>query len=118
MTILKIASFSVRSLLMDNLSRSKILELSTEKPVGLIYSRADLNQYLVELIAFKRANYIHEGAIEKLIRFSTIDEAVRGARAAGARCFFLCLDNTYDECGPIPAEERFNYLPIEPSDNS
>ncbi|MGQ3887900.1 hypothetical protein ACQUW5_02565 [Legionella sp. CNM-1927-20] len=98
---------------MEHISRSKILELSTEQPVGLIYSRADLNQYLVELITFKRADYIHEG--QDLASFSTVDEAVRSARESGATCFFLCLDNTYDECGSLPTEERFNYLPIAPS---
>jgi hypothetical protein len=97
---------------MENISRSKILELSTEEPVGLIYSRAELNQYLVELITFKRADYIHEG--DNLASFSTVDEAVRNARESGATCFFLCLDNTYDECGSLPAEERFNYLSITP----
>ncbi|WP_419420132.1 hypothetical protein ACNVED_02230 [Legionella sp. D16C41] len=97
---------------MDYISRSKILELSTEQPVGLIYSRADLNQYLVELITFKRADYIHSGV--DLASFPTVDEAVYSARESGATCFFLCLDNTYDECGSLPAEDRFNYLPIVP----
>lgn len=98
---------------MENLSRETLMDLSTESLIGLIYSRSELSQYLVELIAFKRADYIHEG--DEIATFSTIDEALRSAQKQGANCFFLCLDTTDDECGTGEFERRFNYLPVYPN---
>ncbi|KTD45572.1 hypothetical protein Lrub_2369 [Legionella rubrilucens] len=98
---------------MANISRKEIMELSHESTVGLIYSRSDLHQYLVELIHNDKTDYIHEGI--GVAVFPTMEEALRSAKRRGAKCFFLCLDNTYDECGAEPATPHYNYLPIRPS---
>ncbi|RAP35047.1 hypothetical protein B1207_14200 [Legionella quinlivanii] len=97
---------------MDNLSREGILELSEDNPVGLIYSPTELHQYLVELIANHKTDYVHKGT--DLASFSTLDDAMREARKRGAKSFFLCLDNTHDECGSECLQSYFNYLPVYP----
>ena len=35
------------------------------------------------------------------------------ATSYGAEEFFLCADNTYDECGSIASAQRFDYIPIQ-----
>lgn len=96
---------------MDNLSREKIFDMSDVQSIGLIYSRSDLHQYLVELIDHKQSRYIHKGS--DLKAYHTVEEAVKHARRQGAVKCFLCLDNTYDECGACAMPQRFSYLPIE-----
>ncbi|WP_367607295.1 hypothetical protein [Legionella sp. W05-934-2] len=95
---------------MDNLSRDQIIDMSDEDSIGLIYSRSDLHQYLVELIDHKKCHYIHKG--NDLKSYDSVEEAVRCARQKGAVKCYLCLDNTYDECGADLVSQRFSYLPI------
>lgn len=100
---------------MDNLSREEILDLSDAKPVGLIYSPCELHQYLVELINGHKTQYLHKG--KAIASFMTLDDAMREAKKCGAKKFYLCLDNTYDECGSQPLASYFNYLPITPRES-
>lgn len=97
---------------MDSPSREQLDNLSDEKTVGLIYSRSELHQYLVELIDHKKNHYLHKG--KKLASFDSVNDALIGARKQGAREFYLCLDNTYDECGADPIERRFCYMQVFP----
>lgn len=96
---------------MNNLSRNQIVDMSDKESIGLIYSRSDLHQYLVELIDHKQSHYIHQG--KDLKSYYSVEDAVKGARRKGAEKFYLCLDNTYDECGAGIMPQRFSYLPIE-----
>lgn len=95
---------------MDHLSREQLLDMSEQKTVGLIYSPCELHQYLVELIDEHKTKYLHQG--KKIASFMTLDEAMRQAKKCGAKACYLCLDNTYDECGAEPTINTFNYLPI------
>ncbi|VEG92045.1 hypothetical protein [Legionella spiritensis] len=97
---------------MTNISREEILVLSDDNTVGLIYSRSDLQQYLVELIQGKKTEYLHDG--RELAIYTTMDAAVRDARKHGAQNFFLCFDNTYEECGLENTGNHLSYLPIHP----
>lgn len=74
---------------MDNLSREGILELSESNPVGLIYSPTELHQYLVELVANHKTDYLHKGA--DMASFATLDDAMREAKKYGAKCFSCAL---------------------------
>ena len=96
---------------MDNLSRDQIIDMSNKESIGLIYSRSDLHQYLVEVIDHKKSHYIHKG--KDLKSYHSVEDAVRNARRKGAMKCYLCLDNTYDECGTCTMSQRFSYLPIE-----
>ena len=96
---------------MDDLSREQIIDMSDEQSIGLIYSRSELNQYLVELVDHKQCYYIHKG--KDIKAYHSVDDAVKSAHKKGAQKCYLCLDNTYDECGAEMTSKRFSYLPIK-----
>tara|TARA_B100000949_G_C14160287_1_gene398763 strand:- start:507 stop:803 length:297 start_codon:yes stop_codon:yes gene_type:complete len=98
---------------MDNPSREQLLNLSEEKPIGLIYSRSELHEYFVELLDHKENHYLHKR--KELASFDSVDDALAGARKQGAQEFYLCLDNTYDECGSESVGRRFCYMQIRPA---
>jgi len=96
---------------MDDITRDSLLTLSESEPVGLIYSRADLNHYFLEILEQGKSNYLHQG--NELRVFANSHEASATAHAMGANVCYLCLDNTYDECGAEPTSRRFSYLKHE-----
>ncbi|HAU1151389.1 TPA: hypothetical protein JBI12_05500 [Legionella pneumophila] len=50
--------------------------------------------------------------IKEMCHFNLIDEAMPRATELGAKEFFLCADNTYDECGSFNSVQHFDYIPI------
>ncbi|KTD52985.1 hypothetical protein [Legionella quateirensis] len=83
---------------------------SGSKSIALIYSPIELHEYIVEIIDKKSDVFIHKG--KELWRFNSIDEAMSQAAEYGAEEFFLCADNTYDECGSESASQSFDYIPL------
>lgn len=78
--------------------------------IAFIYSPNELNQYIVEIISKKSDLYICNNDSARL--FLSVNDAIFNAHKYGAREFFLCVDNTYDECGSMGSRQRFDYIPI------
>ena len=78
--------------------------------IALIYSPVELQEYIVEIISKDANNFIKKG--NQIIHFHSVDEALFHATHYLAGEFFLCVDNTYDECGSIGSSQRFDYIPI------
>ncbi|WP_133135572.1 hypothetical protein [Legionella rowbothamii] len=83
---------------------------SGSKAIALIYSPIELHEYIVEIIAKNSDEFIHEG--KDLRHFDSIGEAMSQAAEYGAEEFFLCADNTYDECGSESSPQAFDYIPL------
>ncbi|WP_131782152.1 hypothetical protein [Legionella gresilensis] len=83
---------------------------SKSKRIALIYSPIELHEYIVEIIAKDTVLFIHKG--KKNRHFHTLKDAVDCASAYGAKEFYLCVDNTHDECGSLTSEQPFDYIPL------
>ena len=97
---------------MTNISRENLIEevQTKSKSIALIYSPLELNKYIVEIISKTSDLYISKS--DNISHFLSVKDAVTHAKKYGAQKFFLCVDNTYDECGSIVAAQRFEYIPI------
>ena len=78
--------------------------------IALIYSPVELQEYIIEIISKDSNSFIKKR--NEIIHFHSVDEALYRATNYGAREFFLCADNTYDECGSLGAAQKFDYIPI------
>lgn len=83
---------------------------TSSKSIALIYSPVELHEYIVEIIAKDSDEFIHKG--KELWHFNSIDEAMSRAAEYGAEEFFLCADNTHDECGSVSGPQTFDYIPL------
>ncbi len=83
---------------------------ATSKSIALIYSPIELNEYIVEIISKNSDSYISRK--DNVSHFHSIHEAVTSATKYGAKEFYLCVDNTYDECGSLASPQQFDYIPI------
>lgn len=97
---------------MTNPNRENLINKvkSSSKSIALIYSRIELYEYIVEIIAKDSDEFIHKG--KELCHFHTVDEAISRAAEYGANEFYLCVDNTYDECGSSSWPQPFDYIPL------
>ena len=97
---------------MANLTREDLINKTKliSKSIAIIYSPMELNEYLVEIICNDSDQFIRNG--DELYHFKSIDEAMSKAIKLGAEEFFLCADNTYDECSSSSAAQHFDYIPI------
>ncbi len=78
--------------------------------IALIYSPVELYEHIVEIISKDSSDFIKTG--NQIIHFHSVDDALSYATNYGAEEFFLCVENTYDECGSIGSVQRFDYIPI------
>ena len=78
--------------------------------IALIYSPVELHEYIIEIISKDSERFIKKG--NQIIHFHSVDEAISKATDYGADEFFLCVDNTYDECGSLGSAQKFDYIPI------
>ena len=78
--------------------------------IALIYSPVELHEYIIEIISKDSDKFIKKG--NQIIHFQSVDQAISQATDYGADEFFLCVDNTYDECGSIGSVQKFDYIPI------
>lgn len=110
-TIIIVIPF-MRNRVMENSKREKLVNKvkSDSKSIALIYSPIELHEYIVEIIAKDSDEFIHKG--KELWHFHSIDEAMSRAAEYGAEEFFLCADNTYDECGTNIGSQTFDYIPL------
>ena len=69
-----------------------------------------INQYIVEIISKDSDLYIHKN--DSVRHFLSVNDAISNAQKYGAKEFFLCVDNTYDECGSMDSRQQFDYIPI------
>ena len=81
------------------------------KVIALIYSPIELHEYIVEIISKDSEKFIRKR--NQIIHFKSIDQALSYAKNYGADEFFLCADNTYDECGSMGSVQTFDYIPIQ-----
>ncbi len=97
---------------MSNLSRENLIyEVQTKsKSIALIYSPLELNEYIVEIISKNSELFIRKK--DNISHFHSVHDAITHAKKYGAEVFFLCVDNTYDECGSIASPQQFDYIPI------
>lgn len=97
---------------MTNLSRENLIyEAQTKsRSIALIYSPLELNEYIVEIISKTSDLFIRKN--DDISHFHSVDDAITHAQKYGAEEFFLCVDNTYDECGSIASAQQFDYIPI------
>ena len=97
---------------MANQTREKLINhaKNSSKSVALIYSPIELHEYIVEIIAKDSDEFIHKG--KELWHFHSIEEAIERAAHYGVEEFFLCADNTYDECGSERSPQFYDYIPI------
>lgn len=82
----------------------------TSKSIALIYSPIELNEYIVEIISKNSDSFISKK--DDVSHFHSVHDAVTSAAKYGAKEFFLCLDNTYDECSSLATPQQFDYIPI------
>lgn len=78
--------------------------------IALIYSPVELYEYLVEIISEDSSKFIHTGS--QIKHFDSVDHALAEAANYQAVEYYLCVDNTYDECGSGGLSEKFDYIPI------
>lgn len=78
--------------------------------IALVYSPVELQKYIVEIISKDSDKFIKKG--DRTIHFNSVDQALSQAKSYGAKEFFLCVDNTYDECGSMGSPQKFDYIPI------
>lgn len=97
---------------MSNPSREDLIHQAqaNSKSIALIYSPIELNEYIVEILSKNSDIFIHK--YNHIAHFHSVKDAVAQATKYGANEFFLCLDNTYDECGSMPSQQHFDYIPI------
>ena len=95
---------------MNNLTREDIINQAQtkSKSIALIYSPIELNAYIVEILSKDSDLFIHK--YNHLAHFQSVKDAVAKATKYGANEFFLCLDNTYDECGSIASPQHYDYI--------
>lgn len=98
---------------MTNLSRETIIyDVQTKsKSIALIYSPLELHEYIVEIISKSSDRFIRKN--NDIAHFQSVDDAITNAKKYGAKEFFLCVDNTYDECGSMASPQHFDYIPIQ-----
>lgn len=81
------------------------------KVIALIYSPIELHEYIVEIISKDSDKFIQKK--NQIIHFESVNQALSQATNYGAEEFFLCVDNTYDECGSMGSAQTFDYIPIQ-----
>lgn len=84
---------------------------NNSKVIALIYSPIELHEYIVEIISKDSDKFIQKK--NQIIHFDSVDQALSQATSYGAEDFFLCVDNTYDECGSMGSAQTFDYIPIQ-----
>lgn len=93
---------------MDTFKR-KLLKQSWMEDIGLIYAVSDLGEYCVEILSQGKEQ---PDFVENNIHAS-ISAAKAFMNSQGCRQCYVCLDNTYDECGCDSNTDRFCYMPIQ-----
>ena len=95
---------------MDTFKR-KLLEQSWQEAIGLIYAVSDLGEYYVEVL--------HQGQEQSIFSendirmYASISAAKQFMSSQGCRQCYVCLDNTYDECGCDANNDRFCYMLVQ-----
>lgn len=81
------------------------------KIIALIYSPIELQEYIVEIISRDSQQFLEKSS--RPLHFHSVDQALHQATKHGALEFFLCIDNTYDECGSTGSGQTFEFIPIQ-----
>lgn len=96
-----------------NPSREDLIYEAQTKAISIafIYSPNELYQYIVEIISKNSDLYIRKN--DNICHFLSVNDAISNAQKYGAKAFFLCVNNTYDECGSMGSrQQQFDYIPI------
>lgn len=91
-----------------NFSRSGTSK--NDSRVAYIYSIPELNKYTVEVKAANESFFISNKSEQ--IFYSSVALASTAAKSQGCHGAFLCLENTYNECGFKGKQERFSCMKI------
>jgi|GEM_PF-6619819 len=81
-------------------------EHSPNERIAYIYSISDLSQYIVQIQYQKESFFIEKSGEQET--FLSMDLAVEAAKSKGCSHGYVCLENTYNELGPIEPEQRFS----------
>jgi hypothetical protein len=98
---------------MPNMTHEELVNdaRTSSKVIALIYSPVELYQYIVEIITKDSSQFLKKG--DQIINFDSLDQAVLHTKKYGVDQFFLCADNTYDECGSQGSVQKFEFIPID-----
>lgn len=94
---------------MDN-AKVKVIEESSSNKIGLIVSVSEMHQYYIETIEDGIVEYLKD--CDSLKMFANVEDAKKVAKRFGCKKLYMCLDNTYDECGGLHNQDRFSYMPL------
>lgn len=94
------------------LSREDLVNKAQTESISIafIYSPNELNKYIVEVVSEHEDVYIRKN--NHMQYFLSVNDAISNAEKYGAKEFFLCVDNTYDECGSTGSKQHFDYIPL------
>ena len=75
-----------------------------------IYSIPNLNQYTVKIQTKKESFFLSRKHSQ--IFYPSVEQATKAAQSYGCHHVFLCLENTYNECGYKGEQSRFSCIKI------
>ena len=87
-----------------------LLEQSKQEKIGLIFSISDLHKFYIEILNDGQATSLSIN--DNLQMFNSMADAKQIVIQNGCTLVYLCLDNTYDECGSASNMDRFSYMPV------
>tara|TARA_B110000879_G_C11121408_1_gene491978 strand:+ start:1130 stop:1420 length:291 start_codon:yes stop_codon:yes gene_type:complete len=90
----------------------ELINKYNNQSIGLIFAIGDLGKYFVEIIKNGEINTIYNNNRE-LRMFLNLSDAKNSALKLGCDKLYMCLDNTYDECGFDKTMDRFSYMAIK-----
>lgn len=89
----------------------ELIAKSNKKCIGLIFSVGDLGKYFVEILKDGKITSVSYN--NELQMFLNLSDAKTSALKLGCDKLYMCLDNTYDECGFDKNMDRFSYMTIK-----
>ena len=92
-------------------SKDTLILDSKKFKIGLIISITEMHNYHLEILEDGITSHVSEKNDLKV--YPNIQDAQITAKKLGCKKLYLCLDNTYDECGGNgQTHERFSYMPL------
>ncbi len=78
--------------------------------VAYIYAIPELDKYIVEIKAANDSFFIEKKSEQ--VFYANLDLASKAAISKGCQNAYLCLENTYNECGHAGEQERFSCMKL------
>lgn len=94
-----------------DIAKKKIILNNDNIKVGLIVSVGESHSYCIETIQEGKSDMLMDN--QDVAFFNSISKAQEAALALGCKKLYMCLDNTYDECGHHGKMDRYSYMPLQ-----